>query len=1735
MNGIDFKSFYNTVKNASVLDGDMVIQQDANGAARLKKVNYGSTVGRLVLGLFDDHNTMSTVEQNILVRSAFLNAVSDQLAAWSVEPDEAMRLMERVRSAIGRDDTKPLSRRAIRAAMAALTPEKGMDSLPSTKGAAPATGPRAMQFSGASEAKRVGTGSGALVLTEKQFNGMMEQAQYFAEKRALEDADYKNVGKLCRLDPDTTPSAETINANTKFLFDLIGKGKFPKASEFKKGMSLLGMSPSFQERKDAAAKCAQLAKILFGESLSPKQLAVVKTMVAQAKRNYQLGRLQGNVSELLADGSDTVSLCDALVSRAKANNSMVPRPANYAFSSSAYAKHKVHTASCETCERINELDNFIETHEAGKIDEIVKFDPDSLRKKDEKGKVRKEAEPEMKFWADLMLNEDPLEVEISQLKGGERIGRVFYQPGNFDFLSKMCSQVANGHAPRLPKPFDSAAGKPLADALAKMCATLNKTLFGVQGGNAKNTYKFDVSMLQANPEKVFEAVKNAGVEAAIDASLKAVAEKGVLKPVLEGLGLDRAERNSSASELSVKEQMVKLLITSTVKTASPAQLRNLFASGFRNSHALDEFEPMATMFAAGPLVQKMLQGIDTAQVSESAKAVLSEMLNAMPPVSEKVLRAELFDIVNASRDVGGQRIANIEIKSTLGAATIGQTLMCQVDFVNDSGVKAPRECVLKFMRPGVAEALEGEAKTFRAFLTALKRNVPPKDPSLRAMWDAVKSDKSIDADALAREMNAIFTTTVQAIRQETHFDNEMVSTIRGVRAYAKNGGEKADIDSMLPLLKDQSAKGVDRFLKAVKNAEPFDTQAIKGLIAEYCVAGSGATLLLTRVEGETLRDFTKREKARLVKKHEEIVTELSTEGIDPSTLARNTLTTTSQQTEVGAGAAVGDKPNDGIKPPDGDISKIREEYAQIWDNPAELEKAYSGLYKQLDGQRAEKDKKLGEKMPLLDSAKKTLANAQTNLKKYERTQQVTDVLVSVFAGGTGPNAGNSKVRLGDFAPEKISPENRQKLLDAFIGKNADAETKKLAQEIFGPRPTVPPEDSIGRNPGAFTEAKPVEKDYKGFFGKVDRKAFGSDLRDWEQRKAEHDKDLGNYNEAVRKRNNAIASQASYDANIVRSVYNWIFDAASAPVPDPDKKEVASVPVPEVDEMAIDAALAEHIDSRVEGARKVVEKAELERDNADQDYNLSRTEYDEILSPLDKKQEVLRNRYLELTLKYRSENEVPDVSQYKSANDVLKLHRENLNQSVKQVEANVMKDWEPIRKTQQDLQEALQKLADGLVNGKPPFLHGDSHGGNIMRKPGKQDSSRNDSKVEKLEDSVLVFIDYGRGTEVSEKEAHALARLLAVATRPEYKLADVALDAYRILVNDLLERRAGALSQSQDPNDQAELELLRESARLLDDPQVFNRLAADVENVFSDGADAMDRISKFCDLLARQGMLIPNALQAFLDSVVKTFNAEREIESVTVQYREVAESSQLRMVSTYLNSVIAEMETLKSPVLGENGEMVPLFPDLGKKVVITPELLSRLDIVTDGSTSMVVDSGEAASGGKPEEASFMSAITQMLDNTSKWEQSAEKATYDDFSNRFYGVEDDIDFVEPETKEEFTQNNAKIFSGEVGERTIDVSSNLKINPNTLDKEKKLLNYHVQNLRNLIFDVVKELKNAKQGTDSIFKSSAAFKTDFDNAIKGSNDKLQKDVVQQMDGIVIEKATQSFELDPAAAPQVV
>ncbi len=105
---------------------------------------------------------------------------------------------------------------------------------------------------------------------------------------------------------------------------------------------------------------------------------------------------------------------------------------------------------------------------------------------------------------------------------------------------------------------------------------------------------------------------------------------------------------------------------------------------------------------AGPLFQKMMQGLPIDGLPGEIKGAVEDMKSKLAPIPDEIVEAQLNSIVENSH----KQIKNIKVVKPLGAASVGQTFLCKL--TRSDGTE--EEVAIKLLKPDVRNRMMREKK-----------------------------------------------------------------------------------------------------------------------------------------------------------------------------------------------------------------------------------------------------------------------------------------------------------------------------------------------------------------------------------------------------------------------------------------------------------------------------------------------------------------------------------------------------------------------------------------------------------------------------------------------------------------------------------------------------------------------------------------------------------------------------------------------------------------------------------------------------------------------------------------------------------------------------------------------------------------------------------------------------------------------------------------------------------------
>lgn len=403
-----------------------------------------------------------------------------------------------------------------------------------------------------------------------------------------------------------------------------------------------------------------------------------------------------------------------------------------------------------------ELLHFREANIA-KLRQKVQLAPAKQQQQDKKENEWTEDEEEVKqLLADLIYSKDTWESDENIEKSGVRMQKAVAEHSYAFFMLIKDKKLLSGMINKLPIPADSkvqmteqfeqvraeAVGdKKMAVALLGMA---NRTIISeavkifIQLPTVVNAFsdmekKID-RMIESNSAKIQEKISEQ-VDRLLGAPVEEEDEfKGFedMSPYVDKKGLGE-ETKKLAIQAGKKElektleksmsgdagqgRFIKLVLKDYFTSVSTLDKRSMFASVIRDAKPVQknagqanglEDEKTAGRYlgavfkGAGPLLQKMLQGMPVESIPMGLRDAFDTVKSNLLPIPQEIVEAQLLSMVERSNGA----VTKIEVSRALGAASVGQAFLCKI--YGPSLSRDGKEVVVKLLRPDVRNRMMRE-------------------------------------------------------------------------------------------------------------------------------------------------------------------------------------------------------------------------------------------------------------------------------------------------------------------------------------------------------------------------------------------------------------------------------------------------------------------------------------------------------------------------------------------------------------------------------------------------------------------------------------------------------------------------------------------------------------------------------------------------------------------------------------------------------------------------------------------------------------------------------------------------------------------------------------------------------------------------------------------------------------------------------------------------------------------
>ena len=320
--------------------------------------------------------------------------------------------------------------------------------------------------------------------------------------------------------------------------------------------------------------------------------------------------------------------------------------------------------------------------------------------------------------ADLFLNKDTWEFDASaagKAQPGERVRKLLVEHGpELTFIKK---SLANGEDGLL-----SGLTPQVRDAVKAIFADIAK--LNLAGLDKASTISSATRDALAAIEAKINTVANTLVDA-MQAKVTALFEPHAggevrqdwQKTLAELTGKDGIDESTRQGAFTMK------VLKNYFARSAMVDKRAMLSAMIRNTDtgSTDAKQVAELLKGAGPLLQKMLQGLPLSSFDPDTQLALKDMKSRLLPIPEEAVKAQMLELVRSSNG----NILSIEVKKSLGAASVGQAFLCTIKTKDHPYIG--EECVIKLLRPNVDTAIQRE----KAMIDEIIGN----DPAMKATFD----------------------------------------------------------------------------------------------------------------------------------------------------------------------------------------------------------------------------------------------------------------------------------------------------------------------------------------------------------------------------------------------------------------------------------------------------------------------------------------------------------------------------------------------------------------------------------------------------------------------------------------------------------------------------------------------------------------------------------------------------------------------------------------------------------------------------------------------------------------------------------------------------------------------------------------------------------------------------------------------------------------------------------------
>lgn len=324
-------------------------------------------------------------------------------------------------------------------------------------------------------------------------------------------------------------------------------------------------------------------------------------------------------------------------------------------------------------------------------------------------------------------------------------------------------------------------------------------------------------------EQMFKKVFGEKVDAPTDHKLVMLAGKDILARMTGGGALDKTRGYGKFILESLNRYFKDLGIEDK---------RRMLSAGIRYSkdNATQEDVLCAMLKGAGPIMQKMLQGLASMDVDPKLKEILKDMKGNLAPIPRDIVEANLHAIIaNSNKGNKDNKIVSIKVISSMGAASVGEAFKCEIKLKGKKPEDPPvtKEVIIKMLRPDVEKTIQREKEVFINAAKKVKGMSKTFEGQLKSIYEEL--DLRVEARNIIK--GSVYNTGVSDIRSCRLLD-EIVPPTRTVLVEELAPGMTVDkyfgkVDSTI---KESTAKFFDEKGGLKKTFEGSRDEFIKDFV-----------------------------------------------------------------------------------------------------------------------------------------------------------------------------------------------------------------------------------------------------------------------------------------------------------------------------------------------------------------------------------------------------------------------------------------------------------------------------------------------------------------------------------------------------------------------------------------------------------------------------------------------------------------------------------------------------------------------------------------------------------------------------------------------------------------------------------------------------------------------------------------------------------------------------------------